>query len=931
MRSGDALPGIRVDVAPRPPRSALPRMDVPAFVGFAARGPCHRAISVTSVAAFEAVFGGDCPLAIDPQTGIALRANLPASVRSFFANGGRRCWVIRAAVTTELIEQLEAQGAATTDLQPAQAGLFAMPGLLSRTPSAEGDASLVAPAMLSAASLGSWSDSLRLAARISRRPIEVKDLAEMRWGLRFADRGILVPGDLIELTGASGLTTRYAKIVSSRDGQVFACSVASLLRISKPTPVKTGHVTISGEAGVHAATFQEGAAPFLALTGGPNEALKRGRWAHFSQQGESIWLRIDRVDGAVASGPAWQQVRSRMPTAPWSAARLTLDLREYLPSGDRTHAGLALTPERDDSIQSILDADHFHAYPANRTTAIRPAFAATRAERERVALGYGMDGFAAVAGRFGTSAFTAADRVALRSAWLPIGLTEAFAEPAAPLPTGIDPLVRDGLMVVDERLFLDPRLAREGAATINERAEAILQDENAVLMGIHGALGAGVDLFPEPSLLTVPDASQPDWTEGVKKDVPDPVPGISVPSIWINHAGGCPPNETASEITGPDDSRFLDCTIELLPAPELTAPTPIRPDTSFLLSWPVQPPGTVAILEESGRPDFAGAAEILRGELNSKTIGGKREGLFYYRLRVERDGNASSWSAAAVEVRGSRFVAGEFNEGRTRRLHLAMLRLAGGSGELFALLTMPQKFRTAQAVDHARSLRALAPGAGNLDRLGADEERLLSFGALYHPWLVGGIEAGLVSIPADGAIAGLMAAKALDQGAWVAPANDPINGLLGLDTQSPIAELIDLDRARINMIRKLGMGLAPQDAVTLSSEPGWLQVNVRRLMILLRRVVMQRGMTYLFEPNGPVLRRAVERDIGSTFDDLQSRGAFAGRLSAQSFRIAVQDQPSDFDAGRLIIELAVAPAEPMAFLTLRLVRRGDGMTVVEEG
>jgi len=53
MFVGDALPGIRVDIAPAPVAEALPRMDVAVFAGFAERGPCHRAIALSSAAAYE--------------------------------------------------------------------------------------------------------------------------------------------------------------------------------------------------------------------------------------------------------------------------------------------------------------------------------------------------------------------------------------------------------------------------------------------------------------------------------------------------------------------------------------------------------------------------------------------------------------------------------------------------------------------------------------------------------------------------------------------------------------------------------------------------------------------------------------------------------------------------------------------------------------
>src|ERR671914_515993 len=95
------LPGIEVDVAPPPAVEALPRMDVAAFVGFAATGPIHLPVLIEGVAQFAAVFGPDTPLAWDETRGERVLAFLGPAVRAFFSNGGRRCWVIRAARTVE--------------------------------------------------------------------------------------------------------------------------------------------------------------------------------------------------------------------------------------------------------------------------------------------------------------------------------------------------------------------------------------------------------------------------------------------------------------------------------------------------------------------------------------------------------------------------------------------------------------------------------------------------------------------------------------------------------------------------------------------------------------------------------------------------------------------------------------------------------------
>ena len=59
------------------------------------------------------------------------------------------------------------------------------------------------------------------------------------------------------------------------------------------------------------------------------------------------------------------------------------------------------------------------------------------------------------------------------------------------------------------------------------------------------------------------------------------------------------------------------------------------------------------------------------------------------------------------------------------------------------------------------------------------------------------------------------------------------------------------------------------------------------------------------------------------------RGAFAGKGREDSFRLVVAPTSQDRDAGRLIVDIAVAPAQPMRFLTVRLVQSGERFSVAE--
>ena len=89
----------------------------------------------------------------------------------------------------------------------------------------------------------------------------------------------------------------------------------------------------------------------------------------------------------------------------------------------------------------------------------------------------------------------------------------------------------------------------------------------------------------------------------------------------------------------------------------------------------------------------------------------------------------------------------------------------------------------------------------------------------------------------------------------------------------------------------------------------------------------------MFEPSGPVLRRAVQRGFELLLTDLFRRGAFAGAVAEQSFRVVTDDTvntPRDADAGRFVVELRVAPSVPMRFIAVVLAQSGPRLAVSEE-
>ena len=192
------LPGV-VCQAALPPDGEQPlRLDVAAFVGFAERGPLDTPVAVEDSSQYAAIFGGDLQLA--RESGRPVYAHLPDAVRTFFDNGGRRCYAVRVA---------------GPDARP---NYFMIPGLVALTPEGTHRA-VVAPA----AWVGGWSDSMSVGAQLRSQPLPFQGgltaSADEALSPPFTgDRGAGHPRSRTGRSPAhpSGKSTRTAPVVSNR-------------------------------------------------------------------------------------------------------------------------------------------------------------------------------------------------------------------------------------------------------------------------------------------------------------------------------------------------------------------------------------------------------------------------------------------------------------------------------------------------------------------------------------------------------------------------------------------------------------------------------------------------------------------------------------------------------------------------------------------
>ena len=78
---------------------------------------------------------------------------------------------------------------------------------------------------------------------------------------------------------------------------------------------------------------------------------------------------------------------------------------------------------------------------------------------------------------------------------------------------------------------------------------------------------------------------------------------------------------------------------------------------------------------------------------------------------------------------------------------------------------------------------------------------------------------------------------------------------------------------------------------------------------------------------GHVVRNLLENFLRQLF----TAGAFKGRRESEAFFVRCDGELNHrrvLDAGRLIVEIGVAPAEPLEFIVVRIVRDGDGTLAV---
>src|SRR6478735_8869622 len=126
------------------------------------------------------------------------------------------------------------------------------------------------------------------------------------------------------------------------------------------------------------------------------------------------------------------------------------------------------------------------------------------------------------------------------------------------------------------------------------------------------------------------------------------------------------------------------------------------------------------------------------------------------------------------------------------------------------------------------------------------------FAALYYPWIevMDPLTNKPMMVPPSGHVAGLWCRTDATRGVHKAPANEVVMGANGLGFQVTRAEQGGLNKVGINCIRSFpGRGIRVWGARTMSSDPEWRYINVRRLFNYGSESIMEGTQWSVFEPN----------------------------------------------------------------------------------
>ncbi|HJT26015.1 MAG TPA: phage tail sheath subtilisin-like domain-containing protein [Pyrinomonadaceae bacterium] len=233
-------------------------------------------------------------------------------------------------------------------------------------------------------------------------------------------------------------------------------------------------------------------------------------------------------------------------------------------------------------------------------------------------------------------------------------------------------------------------------------------------------------------------------------------------------------------------------------------------------------------------------------------------------------------------------------------------------------------------ISHASRMRyriaVLDSGQGqSISQVRAQRARFDStYAALYYPWVrvLDPVTRKEINLPPSGFVAGIYARNDINRAVYKAPANEVVNLALGFEKLLNKSQQDVLNPEGVNCFRFFeGRGFRLWGARTISSDPEWKYVNLRRYFAYLEHSIDKGTQWAVFEPNGEQLWGNVRRTIEDFMLNEWQMGALLGDKPEKAFFVKCDRSTmtqNDLDNGRLVCLIGLAPLRPAEFVIFRI-------------
>lgn len=195
-----------------------------------------------------------------------------------------------------------------------------------------------------------------------------------------------------------------------------------------------------------------------------------------------------------------------------------------------------------------------------------------------------------------------------------------------------------------------------------------------------------------------------------------------------------------------------------------------------------------------------------------------------------------------------------------------------------------------------------------------------SYGATYWPWVqISSRETGKINfVPASTLIPAVYEYNDKVSAEWFAPAGLNRGGMstvLRPERRLSVDDRNTLYQAKVNPIATFpGVGTVVYGQKTLQAKASALdRVNVRRLLIALKRYIREIGETIVFEPNTQVTRNKFLNQVNPYLETVQQR---QGLYSFQVVMDETNNTPSVIDRNQLVGTIYLQPTRVAEFIQL---------------